>query len=140
MKLSTRSRYGVRILLELARQDRGRPVKVGRLSDEQQITVKYLEQIIRPLRKAGLVKSVRGAKGGYFLAKSPHAITLAQVVRLLEGKSDLVECILKPEVCALSEKCPARPAWKEASEALFEKLEAITIADLFLGRPTPSGE
>ncbi|MBW1955782.1 MAG: Rrf2 family transcriptional regulator [Deltaproteobacteria bacterium] len=130
MKLSTRSRYGVRILAELARHSDGGPVKVGKISEEQKITVKYLEQLIRPLKKAGLVKSIRGPKGGHTLAKRPKEITLGQVVRILEGKSDLLDCLPYPESCNFSDGCPARKAWKEASDALYEKLDAISIADL----------
>jgi len=130
MKLSTRSRYGARILLEIARQSDGQPVKVARIADEQQITIKYLEQLIRPLKQAGMVKSIRGPRGGHLLAKSPDEITLGEVVRVLEGKSDLVECIFKPEICSLSPKCRVRLAWKEASDAMYAKLDATTIADL----------
>ncbi len=141
MKLSTRSRYGARILLELAKQVEEGPIKVGKISDVQKITVKYLEQLIRPLKKAGLVKSVRGPKGGHLLAKSPREITLGQVVRILEGKSDLVECIPRPEICTLSENCRVRLAWKEASDALYEKLDAISIADLMKdGAPFPCAD
>jgi Rrf2 family protein len=130
MKLSTRSRYGARILLELAQQQDGTPVKVSRISERQKITVKYLEQLLRPLKSAGLVKSLRGARGGHFLAKRPQEITLGQVVRILEEKRDLVECISSPETCDLSGACRVRLAWQEASKALYDKLDAITIADL----------
>ncbi len=133
MKLSTRSRYGVRILAELARHSDSGPVKVGKISEEQKITVKYLEQLVRPLKKAGLVESIRGPKGGHILAKRPEEITLGRVVRLLEGKSDLLDCLPYPESCNFSEGCPARKAWKEASDALYEKLDAISIADLIQG-------
>ncbi len=130
MKLSTRSRYGVRILVELAQQADSGPVKVGKISNNQKITIKYLEQLIQPLKKAGLVKSFRGPKGGHQLAKKPGEIMLSQVVRILEGKTDLLDCILKPETCTFSERCRARLAWKEASDALYEKLNSISIADL----------
>jgi len=130
MKLSTRSRYGVRILVELARQADGGLVKVGKISNNQKITIKYLEQLIRPLKKAGLVQSFRGPKGGHQLAKKPEEIMLGQVVRILEEKSDLLDCILKQETCPFSEKCQARLAWKKASDALYEKLNSISIADL----------
>lgn len=130
MKLSTRSRYGTRILLELARQQGESPVQVSEISKRQGISVKYLEQLIRTLKQADLVKSVRGPKGGHLIAKPPETITLGQIVRLFEGQVDLVECISSPEVCRIADDCKVRQAWKDATEVLYEKLDATTIADL----------
>ncbi|MEW5909191.1 MAG: Rrf2 family transcriptional regulator [Thermodesulfobacteriota bacterium] len=130
MKLSTRSRYGVRILIELGRQKKKGPVKISDISKHQGISMKYMEQLVRPLKKAGFVNSLRGPKGGHFLIKKPEEITLGQIVRLLEEKSDLVDCISRPETCRLSDDCRVREAWKEAGRALFDKLDSISIADL----------
>jgi Rrf2 family iron-sulfur cluster assembly transcriptional regulator len=130
MKLSTRTRYGARILLHLARYHGQGPVQISAISKHQDISVKYLEQLIRPLKKANLVNSVRGPKGGHLLIKKPEEITLGQVVRLFEGQSDLVECISNPETCPMSDDCQVRLAWQEATRVLYEKLDAITIADL----------
>jgi Rrf2 family protein len=130
MKLSTRSRYGARILVDLARHCGQRPVQIGEISRRQEISVKYLEQLIRPLKQADLVTSVRGPKGGHLLAKKPQEITLGQIVRLFEGKSDLVECVSHPEKCAMSDDCQVRLAWKDATQMLYEKLDSTTIADL----------
>ena len=136
MKLSTKSRYGARILMELARhQDEG-PVQVGVIAKLQDIPVKYLEQLIRKLKQADLVKSRRGAKGGHMLAESPERITLGSVVRLFEGQTDLVACISSPEQCQKSDECQVRLAWKEANDVLYAKLDEITIADL-LGNNRP---
>ena len=133
MKLSTRSRYGARLLVDLARnRDRG-PVQIGEISKRQEISVKYLEQLIRPLKKAKLVSSVRGPKGGHLLSEKPQKITLGQVVRLFEGQADLVECISFPEKCPKSDDCQVRLAWQDATRVLYEKLDAITIADLMDG-------
>ena len=133
MKLSTRSRYGARLLVDLARnRDRG-PVQIGEISKRQEISVKYLEQLIRPLKKAKLVTSVRGPKGGHLLSEKPENITLGQVVRLFEGQADLVECIRFPEKCQMSDDCQVRLAWRDATEVLYEKLDATTIADLMDG-------
>ena len=130
MKLSTRSRYGTRILVDLARHyDRG-PVQIGEISKRQEISVKYLEQLIRPLKQAHLVTSVRGPKGGHQLAIKPEDITLGQIVRLFEGQSELVECISHPERCSMSEDCRVRLAWQDATRVLYEKLDSTTIADL----------
>ena len=130
MKLSTRSRYGTRILVDLARHhDRG-PIQIGEISKRQDISVKYLEQLIRPLKQADLVTSVRGPKGGHLLAKKPEEITLGQIVRLFEGQSELVECISNPEKCSMSDDCQVRLAWQDATKVLYEKLDSTSIADL----------
>ena len=135
MKLSTRSRYGTRILLELARHPGGDPVRVSEISLQQDIPAKYLEQLIRTLKSAGLINSVRGAKGGHILARPPETITLGALVRLLEGQHELVACISKPEICQMADECRVRLAWKEATDALYEKLDAITVADLLCEPP-----
>ena len=133
MKLSTRSRYGARLLVDLARNRNRGPVQIGEISKRQEISVKYLEQLIRPLKKAKLVTSVRGPKGGHLLSEKPENITLGQVVRLFEGQADLVECIRFPEKCPMSDDCQVRLAWRDATRALYEKLDATTIADLMNG-------
>jgi Rrf2 family iron-sulfur cluster assembly transcriptional regulator len=130
MKLSTRSRYSIRILLELARHEIGEPVQVSAISRGQGIPVKYLELLIRTLKSEQLVRSVRGAKGGHMLNQSPDTITLGQIVRLFEGQADLVACVSNPQQCGMAEECPVRDVWKEATQALFEKLDNVTIADL----------
>ena len=132
MKLSTRSRYGSRILVDLARFQGQGPVPIGDISSRQGVSVKYLEQLIRPLKKAGLVESVRGPKGGHLLAIRPEEITLGQIVKLFETQKDLVECISFPQKCHLSADCRLRMVWEEASEALYEKLDSTTIADLIV--------
>ncbi len=133
MKLSTRSRYGARILVDLARHKDQGPVQIGEISKRQDISVKYLEQLIRPLKKANLVTSVRGPKGGHLLAEKPENISLGQVVRLFEGQPDLVECVRFPEKCAMSDDCQVRLAWRDATEVLYEKLDSTTIFDLMDG-------
>jgi Rrf2 family protein len=130
MKLSTRSRYGTRILLELARSRDEVPVQVSAISSRQGIPLKYVEQILRLLKIAGLIKSVRGAKGGHLLAKEPDRISLGDIVRLFEGQTDLVGCISSPEQCEMADNCKVRIAWKEATEVLYTKLDAIRISDL----------
>ena len=130
MKLSTRSRYGTRILIELAmNRDQG-PIQISEISNRQKISVKYCEQLIRPLKKAEMVSSVRGPKGGHVLNKNPNTITLGEVVRLFEGQSDLVHCISSPEDCTRASDCQVRLVWQEATRALYESLDNTTIADL----------
>ena len=137
MKLSTKSRYGTRILLELARhQDKG-PLSNGMISKIQNIPVKYLEQLVRTLKQAQLVTSVRGPKGGHAIAIAPEEITLGQIVRLFETQTDLVACISSPSECDMADDCKVRLAWEEATQALFEKLDRISIADLMMQELQP---
>jgi Rrf2 family protein len=109
------------------------PVQIGEISKRQDISVKYLEQLIRPLKQAKLVTSVRGPKGGHLLAEKPENISLGQIVRLFEGQSDLVECVSNPEKCSMSDDCQVRLAWKDATMVLYEKLDSTTIAALMKG-------
>ena len=130
MKLSTRSRYGTRIIMELARRDREKPIQVSEIARVQKIPVKYLEQLIRTLKKANLITSVRGSKGGHQLNQPPESITIGRLVRLFEGQTDLVACVSSPENCQMAEACRVRTVWMEATEAMYGKLDAVTIADL----------
>lgn len=141
MKLSTKSRYGTRLLLDMAQHYDQGPIHLSNVASRQGISVKYLEQIIIPLKKASYVKSVRGPKGGHILAKSPEEITVAEVVAVLEEGVNLVECTEKPEICRRAPGCPTRLIWKEASQAMFDKLKSITLADLVqMARDIEGGE
>lgn len=131
MKLSTKSRYGARILLELAKHyETGAPLQVSEIARRQDIPMKYLEQLVRLLRLDGIVRSVRGPKGGHILNIPPEDISLGQVVRLFEGQEELVECIGSPDTCVKSTGCRFRQAWKEATEALYANLDHVKISDL----------
>lgn len=130
MKLTTKSRCGTRILMDLAHNYGQDPVPVGEISRRQGISVKFIEQVIRPLKKAGFINSVRGPKGGYCLAKKPEKINVGQVVRLLETHSELATCIAKPENCSRSDDCRVRLVWSKATTALYAYLESITLFDL----------
>ena len=133
MKLSTKTRYGTRLLFDLARHYQNGPVQIGEVARRQDISVKYLEQIIRPLKQAGLIFSVRGPKGGHLLAKPPEEISIGEVVRLLENEADLVGCVSNPENCEKSDDCPVRLVWQDGTHAMYEKLDAIKISDLVSG-------
>ena len=130
MKLSTRSRYGTRLLIDIASNSNGSPVPVSEISRRIGVSVKYLEQLIRPLKKASYLESVRGPKGGHMLAKRPEDITLGEVVRLLEGGISLTECIENPSVCELSGDCNVRRVWEKATDSMLGILDTITVADL----------
>ena len=130
MKLSTRSRYGTRMMLDLAqRYDQG-PVQMGEISKRENISVKYLEQLIIPLKKAHFIKSVRGPKGGHMLAKSPEEITVGDIVRILEGGITLSSCIENPEVCDRTTKCLVRGVWEETTKVMYDKLNSITLSKM----------
>lgn len=138
MKLSTKTRYGTRILVELASNNSSDSLNVKTISSRQKIPFKYLEQIFRILKQSDMVKSLRGPKGGYQLAKAPETISLGEVVRLFEGQTDLVACINTPENCEMAAECIVRSAWQEATSALYQKLDSITIADLVQQGDHPS--
>ncbi len=130
MKLSTRSRYGTRLILDMARNYDTGPIQIGQIARRQNIPVKYLEQIIIPLKKANYVKSFRGYKGGHMLAKPPQEITVGEIVAVLEGGLKLTPCVTNPEACERSATCVTRFLWKEATDAIHERLNAITFSDL----------
>jgi Rrf2 family iron-sulfur cluster assembly transcriptional regulator len=141
MKLSTRSRYGTRLMLDMAQHYNDGPIHLANIARRQGISVKYLEQIIIPLKKAHYVKSVRGPKGGHILAKPPAEITVGEIVALLEEGAYVAECSTDSQVCERSSTCLTRRLWKEAAQAMFEKLHSITLADVMqMDEPGLSGQ
>jgi Rrf2 family iron-sulfur cluster assembly transcriptional regulator len=130
MKLSTRSRYGVRLMLDLALHAVEGPVRLGSVAQRQGIGIKYLEQIIISLKKADYVTSVRGPKGGHMLTRPPEEITVGEIVGLLEGGLKLTRCTQYPEECVRSGHCVTRILWMEATEAIRERLDGITFREL----------
>ncbi len=130
MKLSTRSRYGTRMMLDLAQHYDQGPVQIGDVSKRENISVKYLEQLIIPLKKANFIKSVRGPKGGHMLAKSPEEITVGDIVRILEGGINLSDCLENPEVCDKTTSCLTRGVWEEATKAMYDKLNSATLSKM----------
>ncbi len=133
MKLSTRSRYGTRMMLDLAQHYDQGPVQIGAVSKRENISVKYLEQLIIPLKKANFIKSVRGPKGGHMLAKPPEEITVGEIVRILEGGINLSSCIENPEVCDRTTRCLTRGVWEEATKAMYDKLNSVTLSKMING-------
>ncbi len=130
MKLSTRGRYGVRAMLELAMSAGKGPVPLRDLASRQEISAKYLEQLLIPLKSAGLVKSVRGARGGYLLAREPELISLYDVVRSLEGPLAPVECVEDPNYCDRVGGCTVHLVWGEMGKMLVDFLAGMSLADL----------
>jgi Rrf2 family protein len=130
MKLSTRSRYGTRALVDIALNSKDRPALLRDIARRQEISTMYLEHLITPLISAGIVRSIRGAKGGVWLAKPPHEIKLSEVVLLLEGSLAPVECVDDPKYCRRSASCVTREVWSEMKEAMNHVLESTTLQDL----------
>jgi len=130
MKLSTRTRYGVRAILELAESAGKGPLQLRIIARRQDISVKYLEQLMAVLKSAGFVRSIRGAKGGYILAKPPDKIRLDKVFYCLEGTVTTAECVEDEKYCQRAAGCAARIIWTQVHEAIEKVLEAITLQDL----------
>jgi len=130
MKMSTRGRYGVRAMIELAQRHGQGPTLLRDVAQAQGISAEYLEQIMVPLRTARLLRSVRGAKGGYYLARPPEQIRLKEIVAALEGDLGLVHCVTEPDRCEKAATCAARGLWCEMHGALDTILSHTTLADL----------
>ena len=128
MKLSTRGRYGVRLMLELALLYGQGPILLKEIAASQGISEKYLWQLINPLKTTGLVISQRGMHGGYALGKPPEAITVREILRILEGSLCLVDCVDNPSLCERSPSCIARDLWGEASEEMQRMFGSMTLA------------
>jgi Rrf2 family protein len=130
MKLSTRTRYGLRAIIELAENSKQHPLQIKAIAAGQGISVKYLEQVMTILRSAGFVRSVRGSKGGYMLARSPNQIKLSDVFDCLEGHVTTVECVEDTSFCERAEDCVARQVWAQVQQAIKNVLQSITLQDL----------
>ena len=130
MKLSTRARYGTRALLDLAIQGSEEPVSLKDIAKRQQISLQYLEHLMTPLITAGMVRSVRGPKGGVLLAKPSEEIKLSEIIRLLEGSIAPVDCMDNPRLCSRSGSCATRDIWDEVKKAVDGVLEATTLQNM----------
>jgi Rrf2 family transcriptional regulator, cysteine metabolism repressor len=130
MNISTKGRYGLRVMIELAAQYGKGPAMVDTIASSQDISKKYIHQLIIRLKSAGLVRSVRGPKGGYELARNPEAITALEVVETMEGKITPVECVSDSSVCNRSGICVTRPVWCEIAAAINGVLGKLNIKDL----------
>ena len=130
MKLSTRGRYGLRALLDLALHPDEGPVLLRDIAQRQEVSLGYLEHLIAPLIAASIVKSTRGARGGILLLKPPAEIKLIEVVELFEGSVAPVDCVNNPEICHRSALCATRDVWIEMKEAMIQILDCTTLQDL----------
>lgn len=132
MKLSTKGRYGLRALIDLAAHGQEEAVSITSIAARQDISEAYLEQLMRSLRKAGLIESVRGAGGGYRLAKSAEQISVGDALRALEGDLKAVACpaFYGEEGCAGSDRCVTKYVWKKVNEAIEQTVDSIRISEL----------
>jgi len=135
LKLSTKTRYGLRATAELALRGSAtngdaRPVPLSAIAKRQGISEQYLRQIVMPLKRAGIVRAVRGKRGGYMLAREPGEITALDVVRAMGERLDLVFCVGKPSACERRKECPTHPLWSRLAEAMRRELSETTVAQL----------
>lgn len=130
MKISTRGRYALRLMLDLAVYGDGTPVSLRDVAKRQMISDKYLEQIVTPLSRAGMVRSVRGAGGGYLLTRRPEEYTVGDILRPLEGDLAPVECATDSEYCHRCSECVTVALWQEIHRAVSTVVDNTTLADL----------
>ena len=130
MKISAKIRYGARAMLELASHYGEGPIELKEIAKKENISIKYLEQVINPLRSNGLVKAIRGSKGGYSLAKPPSEICLYDVIETLEGPLKLIECLSDSKACQKVQSCVTREIWKEVSDAISKIFYSVTLEDM----------
>ncbi|MGM0414987.1 MAG: RrF2 family transcriptional regulator [Bacillota bacterium] len=129
MKISTRGRYGLRAMIDLAINEEGEAIPLRVIAERENISEQYLEQLFANLRKSGLVKSVRGAHGGYLLNRKPENITAGDVFRVLEGPVSPVDCVQEGYECEQSEKCVTHDLWSILSDQIEEVLDSHTLED-----------
>lgn len=131
MKLSTKGRYGLRALIDLALySDNEEAVSIQSISERQHISDSYLEQLMRKLKKEGLIQSVRGAQGGYRLAKPAEEISVGDVLRALEGNLDAVSCNANTEGCEGADLCVTKYVWARINESITQAVDSISIEQL----------
>ena len=143
MKVSTRGEYGVRAMVALARHYGDGPLSIAQIAKESSVPPTYLEQLIAPLRRAGLVESKRGAHGGYFLGRAPGDIRIGDVYRVMEGPVAPMDCVSEDptdQTCPLIDGCETRPIWLKVRDSIVDALDSTTLADLIKasGRPLDS--
>ena len=131
MKISTKGRYALRIMIDLARHDEGSYIRLKDIAERQNITLKYMEQIMPLLTKAGYVRSYRGNNGGYMLARKPEEYTVGDILRTTEGSMAPIACIEdQPNRCPRCEECTTLPLWEGLWKVINEYTDRYTLADL----------
>ena len=127
MKFSTRGRYALRAMIMLCEHYGDGPLTIRAISEKQEISLKYLETIMRTFATAGLVISAKGKSGGFILAKNPKEITMTDILKTSEGTLSPVACLDNPDICALKESCKSMKMWKELKEITLKYLDSITL-------------
>lgn len=133
MKVSTRGEYGVRAMVALAHHYGDGPMSIAEIARQSSVPPAYLEQLIAPLRRADLVMSKRGARGGYVLARGPEHIRVGDVYRVMEGPVAPMDCVsedIADQTCPLIDGCETRPVWLKVRDSIIEALDSTTLADL----------
>ena len=130
MKISTKGRYGLRILLDLALHNQDEPRLMKDIARSQQISEKYISRLILPLNEAGFVTSFRGAKGGLKLAKAPKEISLLEIIEAMEGRVAIVDCVFDKEFCPKSNDCSACKVWSSLNKKIRKQMAEITLKDV----------
>ncbi len=131
MKISTRGRYALRLMMDIAMHDNGEPVRIKDIARRQEVSEKYLEQIIAVLNKAGFVRSIRGPKGGYTLSKKPEEYTAGMILRLTEGSLAPVSCLeMDVNDCPRQDQCATLELYKRIDDAVHQVVDNVTLADL----------
>jgi Rrf2 family protein len=130
MKLSTRVRFGLRIMVQIAAEGDSQPVLARRVAAAQAISQAYVDQILVPLRAGGLLRSQRGPRGGFQLSRPADQITVLDIVEVLEGKLNLIDCVDSPNSCDRLVGCVTHPVWRKLTRAIQDTLSGITLAEL----------
>ena len=132
MKISTKGRYGLRILMDLAIHQSEKPRLIRDIAKSQQISEKYISRLVIALRKAGMIRSIRGVNGGFHIAMKPEDITLLDVIEVMEGPLSIVDCVMKPKRCAQHENCAPREIWCKLNDDIRELMRKTTLADILI--------
>ncbi len=138
MKVSTRGEYGVRAMVTLAKNHGQGPMSIAAMSKLSGVPMPYLEQLIGPLRRAGLVESKRGAHGGYRLTREPSQVVVGEVYRVMEGPVAPMDCVsedVSEQTCPLIDGCETRPVWLRMRDAIVESIDSVTLQDLITQSP-----
>ncbi|MGD8685603.1 MAG: Rrf2 family transcriptional regulator, partial [Syntrophobacterales bacterium] len=130
MRLSTRGRYGTRLMVDLAQHYADGPAPLAEIAKRQDLSAKYLEQLIILLKGTGLIRSTRGRRGGYMLARRPEEINLGEIIETLEGRLAIVDCVTEPELCDRSSECPTRYIWVGMTDMLKNQLFSLNLRDV----------
>ncbi len=130
MKISTKGRYGVRILLDLALHDSALPRQIRDIALSQHLSEKYISRLIIALRRAKIISSIRGAKGGYRIAQDPSSVTLLKIIEVMEGPLSIVDCVRTPKKCRRGRSCPSHDIWDRLNQEIRDAMQKITLQDI----------